>query len=291
MVNLPSSADYKFAFTGTNCSGKTTMALEVTARLKAEDHALAEVVSSQDRKITWKDAHFPVDYRAHYGMICNLIHAEVQAELKGDARIVVTDRSVLDLVAIALTDHPNNPLVTDGLLSMCLDWAQSYTRIYYLEPLPYQEDGKRPANDFRMKTHETLVTKVMTIAEVKRKVVRVPRHEVMADLRSIVGLEKKNAILLEPEKWQAVANATNLKIAVKRPKWASTSDRDLFVLVANDYTGFANYSRARVEKAIDVYFGEDNNIQILEIPDVPIGHLRGLVSDIVFYSPDLPTNR
>ena len=73
----PQSSKVKIAYTGTNCSGKTTAALDTTVRLKLAG-VLAEVVSSQDRKISWKDDHFPVDYRAHYGMMTNLIHAEVQ---------------------------------------------------------------------------------------------------------------------------------------------------------------------------------------------------------------------
>ena len=90
----PQSSKVKIAYTGTNCSGKTTAALDTTVRLKLAG-VLAEVVSSQDRKISWKDDHFPVDYRAHYGMMTNLIHAEVQAELKGDAQVVVDRKSTL----------------------------------------------------------------------------------------------------------------------------------------------------------------------------------------------------
>ena len=106
----PKLAKFKYAFTGTNCSGKTTMALAIAARLKR--HAqLAEIVCSQDRKISWKDDYFPFTPIAHYGMITNLIHAEVAASLKGDADVIITDRSVLDLYAIACTDHGKHSMI------------------------------------------------------------------------------------------------------------------------------------------------------------------------------------
>lgn len=224
----PKSAKFKLGFTGTNCSGKTTTALEVTARLKAEHHYLAEVVSSQDRKITWKDDHFPVDPRAHFGMITNMIHAEVQAELKGDAKVVITDRSALDLYAIALTDHPDSPMIQ--ALGHAVDaWSKTYTRIFYLPPLPYQEDGKRPADDFRMRTHATLMTLIES-GRYPNVVMIQDRTEIMSKVRDALGLQSPNPrIIGEDEKWQCIANEFGVPLVVKQPKWAS-SDYDVWIL-------------------------------------------------------------
>ena len=220
----PKSAKQKIAFTGTNSSGKTTMAMEVCARLKRDHHVLAELVSSQDRKITWKDDHFPVDPRAHYGMITNLIHAEVQAELKGDANVVITDRSVLDLYAIALTDHPDSTMIK-ALWQMVLAWSKTYTRIYFLKPLSYQEDGKRPSDEFRMKTFDTL-ERLLDFHKLPN-VIRLERHEIFSDIREVLAVPKANDILYETQKWQFVADTFGVKLVVKH-RTTSTSDVDVW---------------------------------------------------------------
>jgi len=222
----PNSSKYKLAFTGTNCSGKTTMALEVTTRLKSEHHYLAEVVSSQDRKISWADAHFPVDPRAHYGMITNLIHAEVQAELKGDAAVVITDRSVLDLYAIALVDHPNSALIA-ALRPTVEAWVSTYTQIFYLPPLVYQADGKRPPDDFRMKTHTSLIRE-LTAGTYPNVTMVSDRSTVMSQVRATLGLASKNpSILAEAEKLQYIADAAQVTLYAKPRNWAS-SDLDVW---------------------------------------------------------------
>lgn len=226
----PKSAKYKFAFTGTNSSGKTTLAMEVTSRLKSETHVLAELVSSQDRKISWRDEHFPVDPRAHYGMITNLIHAEVQAELKGDCTTVVTDRSVLDLYSIAKTDFPDNQLIK-ALESTVLAWLTTYTRIYYLPPLDYQEDGKRPSNEFRLRTHSTLLELIDKYS--LDNLVKKERHEIMSDIRKQLNVNYSNPPLAETIKWQEIANVVNFAFIVKDRDWPSTSDYDVFILLDN----------------------------------------------------------
>lgn len=249
----PKSSHLKVAFTGTNCSGKTTMALDATARLKKAG-VLAEVVSSQDRKITWKDDHFPVDYRAHYGMITNLIHAEVQAELKGDATIVVTDRSVLDLYAIATYDHPTCPQIAD-MEDMILAWCKSYTKIYYLAPLPYQEDGKRPANDFRMATHGQL-RKLVERYQL-RNLIELPREDIFKDIRSLVGL-KSNPILGEDTKWEAIASYVGKPLMVKAPESVVSSDIDVWILSDVPYS-YGDDAR-RLKESFTQYFGMPEGI-------------------------------
>lgn len=256
----PRSSQYKVAFTGTNSSGKTTMALTTAGRLK-ERHVLAEVVSSQDRKITWKDEHFPVDPRAHYGMISNLVKAEVEAELKGDALIVVTDRSVLDLYAIALTDHPDHPWVKDGLWQYVKAWIESYSRIYYLPPLAYQEDGKRPPDEFRMRTHATL----RKIIEVHKfdNVVEIPRTEVFKDISKLIGIHMPNPIYAEQHKWQAVADQLKCCVRVKAQEFVSSaSDVDVWVYADMDPLVL----KASATHLIKQYFGDQITFDIMPMP-------------------------
>ena len=256
--STPSSAKYKFAFTGTNCSGKTTMALDITARLKMAG-VLAEVVSSQDRKITWNDAHFPIDYRAHYGMLCNLIHAEVQAELKGDAQVVITDRSCLDLYAIARYDHPDSAPIM-GLENMVLSWAASYTKIFYLEPLPYQADNKRPNDEFRMATHAKLLTLMEQYA--LPNVVRIPRTDVFKELKNILGI-KSNPVFAQDVKWQGISNAMGLSILIKEPASEVSSDYDVWLLDApRDYAKDAE----KLRLLFGAYFGSDRDVDVMLAP-------------------------
>lgn len=225
-MNKPKSSKFKFALTGTNCSGKTTLALGLTESLK-RDSVLAEVVSSSDRRISWSDAHFPVDVRAHWGMITKLIGAEVAAELRGDADVVITDRSVLDLYAIATYDHPNNASML-ALEPAILDWVSKYTAIYYLEPLPYQEDNKRPNDDFRMATHANLLTLFDKYRYRLPNVFKIPRKEVLHDIRAKMGLPTID-VLGEDQKWQAISDATGVDLMVKERK-TPKSDYDVWIL-------------------------------------------------------------
>jgi hypothetical protein len=223
-MNKPKSSQFKFALTGTNCSGKTTLALGITESLKRAS-VLAEVVSSSDRRISWSDAHFPVDVRAHWGMITKLIGAEVAAELRGDADVVITDRSVLDLYAIATYDHPNNASM-QALEPAILDWVSKYTAIYYLEPLPYQEDNKRPNDDFRMATHANLLT--LFDKYNLPNVFKIPRKEVLHDIRAKMGLPTID-VLGEDQKWQAISNFSGAHLMVKERK-TPKSDYDVWIL-------------------------------------------------------------
>lgn len=250
-MNKPKSASNKIAFTGTNCSGKTTMAMEVCARLK-HSHVLAELVSSQDRKITWKDEHFPVDPRAHYGMICNLINAEVQAELKGDCDVVITDRSVLDLYAIALTDHPISRLILD-MKPMVLAWASTYTTIYRLEPLPYQEDGKRPSDDFRLRTYSTLVN--FLSEHNLPNVVYEPREAIYDSIKKTLNVAP-NPPLAEAEKWGAIVKQMGIDLLVKAPKYP-TSDVDVWILEDDPKIHQLPSTKKSLRAGVLYYFGEE----------------------------------
>jgi hypothetical protein len=254
------SAKYKIAFTGTNSSGKTTTTLEVTSRLKSQHHYLAECVTSQDRKVTWKDEHFPVNPQAHYGMISGLIYAEVSASLKGDADVVVVDRSILDLYSIALTDHPKHSLIT-GMRGMIEEWMSTYTKVFYLPPLDYQEDGKRPPNEFRMRTHQTLLNLIPQFPGIE---VVHDRTTLMGSVRAHLGIRKDTTPLAADFKWQRIANKLQVNLAVKYPKF-SLSDTDVFIFT--DDAGI--YYEA--QSLINLFFGNSAST-LLQVPSI---HLMG----------------
>lgn len=276
-MTTPRSSKFKIAFTGTNSSGKTTMAMEVTSRLKSENHYLAELVSSQDRKISWKDEHFPVDPRAHYGMITNLIHAEVQAELKGDANVVVTDRSVLDLYSIALVDHPNHPMIA-ALRPTVEAWLTSYTKVFYLPPLDYQEDGKRPPNEFRMLTHASLVNEINKGNFPNLEMIS-DRSTVMRKVRDVLGIKSLNPqILAYSEKLAFVASSAGVMLAVKSRKWANS---DLDVWVVGDVEDLEKL--ATVGRLLDVLIGDAVTVHLMFLPLSALGVLQDTHEVELFY--------
>jgi len=261
-MTKPKSSEYKIAFTGTNCSGKTTTALEVTGRLKSEHHHLAEVVSSQDRKITWADVHFPVNPVAHYGMITNLIHAEVQAMLKGDATTVITDRSALDLYAIALTDHPDSEMVK-ALGVMVKSWMTTYTKVFYLPPLPYQEDGKRPADDFRMRTHATLMNLIQSGDYPNIERIE-DRTQIFKKVRGVLGLQSPNPVILaESAKWQFLADSLSVPVAVKSGRHGSDIDAWCLLSHTDDVTSFHSRNLALF---VDTVFGRGAPVDLMTFP-------------------------
>lgn len=262
-MKTPASSQIKIAFTGTNCSGKTTAALDTTVRLKMAGK-LAEVVSSQDRKISWKDDHFPVDYRAHYGMMTNLIHAEVQAELKGDAEIVVTDRSILDLYAIATYDHPNDIRIA-AMEDMVKAWVSSYTRIFYLEPLPYQADNKRPNDEFRMATHGQLV-KLMDKYKFPN-LVRIKRQDVWAQIRQITNVPA-HPVFEQDAKWQEIAQRCSFQLLVRLPVQPNPNDVDAWLVQNGAPLGDAQEAMNKVRELYLTYFGSDLPLHLMLVPQL-----------------------
>ena len=280
---LPKSSKNKIAFTGTNSSGKTTMALEVTTRLKSENHYLAEVVSSQDRKVTWKDEHFPVDERAHYGMITGLIYAEVAAELKGDADVVITDRSVLDLYAIAKTDHPNGMMV-NAMQDMIDAWVTGYKKIFYLPPLAYQEDGKRPPNEFRLRTHGTLL-RIIEERQYPNLEMITDRSAVMGKVRKVLGIKAPHdPIIGFEDKIEHIASVLQCTLLVKRGKWAN-SDLDVWFL---PYVATATPSYQRVREVFAYTLGSHVKVHVMFYPprngiENAVKVLGAAHSDIIVY--------
>lgn len=246
-MNEVKQAGFKFAFTGTNSSGKTTIVHDLTARLKM-NNVLVEAVTSQDRKSTWDFRHCIQNYHGHYGLMTGLIRAEVEAELKGDADVVLVDRSILDLYSIAITDHPDKDQISK-IEEMVLQWASSYTAIYYLEPLQYVDDGVRPSDDFRMRTHANLV-KLMENPRLTN-LVRIPRHKIMKDIAQRIGLDLSKPMLQAEKKWQQLSNVFNVRLAVKEAQWSgASSDIDVFVLSPTPI------DVSPIQVAAEQYFGQ-----------------------------------
>lgn len=148
-------AQCKIAFIGTSCSGKTTAAMGVAHALKKQS-VLTGLVISEDSKMPWNWRYFPKDFIAYQGMFARQMYAEVEITLRPDIDVVVSDRSILDLAAIAITDHPTKEQVLKSIVD---SWIHTYDYLFYLPPIEnYQEDGVRPPNEFRMNVHANLIS-------------------------------------------------------------------------------------------------------------------------------------
>lgn len=159
------SAEIKIAFTGSVSSGKTAAALETAAQLK-QRHFRVSLVESVDRRHPWDNGYFPQNPQAHVGMITRQIAAEVEATLRADTDIVVCDRTVMDMYAVAMVDHPDSILI-QSLEPLVNQWATTYVAAYYLEPFPLHADGFRPDLDFVMRCREEVLGYLRTFVNVR----------------------------------------------------------------------------------------------------------------------------
>jgi hypothetical protein len=257
--------EHKIAFTATNCSGKTQTTFDVASRLKKRGY-LVEVINSLDRKSLWPDAQFPLTIQAHFGTISRLIAAEVEVGLRGDCDLVLSDRSVLDLFSIAMVDHPNDPLMP-ALKSLVLGWLTTYSKIYYLQPFKYQHDGKRPANDFRMKTHDSLLNIIKT--ESLSNVVVIPRENIYKDIQQVLGIEVQVPAFAQVEKWQHLATEHKTNVIVKESVFAN-SDIDVWL----EFGGIRYDLVDRFKKHAEFLFGQSVHV-MTTVPNSPL--LEGMV--------------
>lgn len=263
-MTAPKRATRKFAFTGTNSSGKTTMALEVTARLKYPYGVLAECVASQDRKTSWDSRHFPATIEAHFGMIARHVYAETEAALRGDCDVVVCDRSVIDLLSIARVDHPNDTRL-EGLTAYVKAWASTYDAVYYLPPCEYVADGKRPPDEFRLKTHASLLEILPQFSNVQT----LSRDDTFKSIRQYLGLNTIKSVFAEYAKFEAVSRMCEVSLIVKNVASPVTSDVDVWAMIPPHFTvERANLTVENVSASLRLYFGDHVDFHVMACPDV-----------------------
>lgn len=227
----------KFAIIGTSCSGKTTLCYALVSQLKTFG-VLADGVFSQDRKFSFDKALLPVEEVAQHWMIANLIAKECDASLQSDIECLISDRSALDLFAYYQYQAYTMPSpMLASLKQYVLTWMSTYDAVFYLEPLPYQDDNKRPSDEFRMGVDAEIRELIKGVPNVYTDI---PRNKVLENIMLRLGKTKPNVkTSLEEEEVQYLANVLGLPVSIKNKDLSLqnklvTSDVDLFIEVVDD---------------------------------------------------------
>lgn len=141
----------KLAFTGTCCSGKTTLLNEVANRHRSDTYFIPEAAR----------------YYFHLNPDVNRRSLEVQGNIQiiqqrfeeeaiaSGEKILIGDRSVLD--APVYMYHYNDKKGAEGLLNRVRLWLPTYTEIFLLDPegIPYQQDEIRTESEQeRLQIHQ-----------------------------------------------------------------------------------------------------------------------------------------
>lgn len=142
---------HKFAIIGTSSAGKTTLTFEIIGKLKKLG-VLVDGVVQQDRRIAFDRAFLETEKEAQYWVIFNQLIKECELLLKHGTDTIVSDRSVIDFYAYYETMYGRNKVLFDFLKY----WATTYDVLFYLNPLPYHNDGARPPEEFVERVDNTL---------------------------------------------------------------------------------------------------------------------------------------
>lgn len=215
---------HKFGIIGTSCAGKTTLAHQIVGRLKSYG-ILADGLFSQDRKFSFPIAQIETEAAQNW-MITNLISKECDLFLHSDVQILITDRTPIDLFAYYAVQY-DTPL-SRACWAYAKQWATTYSKLYYLEPLPYQNDTKRPPDEFRLKVDLKLLALLKEIPNA----VSLERHEVLVDLMLTSGLKKPTTKTKFSETdFQAIADAIGRPLIVKvMAEKDGLSDQDMWIM-------------------------------------------------------------
>jgi hypothetical protein len=247
----------KIGLIGTSCSGKTTTAYALTSRIKSYG-VLADCLTSQDRRFSF-DRKYLESEEAQNWMITNLISKEIDMSLHGDIDILVTDRTPFDLMAYYLTQYSTS--LAHGCYSYVQEWMKTYTLLYYLPPLPYHNDNKRPSDEFRLKVDKQILA-MIPIHELDIK--QLELHELLNDVLIQLNIKKPNVkYLLTERDVQALATSLGFPIEMKISSNDDVfSDTDLFVRTIHQKT--------KLEAAIKQVFGAFIKTEVFtSLPGLP----------------------
>ena len=169
----------KFAIIGTSSSGKSTLCYDILARLKLA-HVNVDGVLQLDRRFAFDRCKLETDIEAQYVFVFNMVVKENEIGLRDGTDVLVSDRSVLDFYAYMEHQYGRIPHVFEFVMEYC----KTYKQIYYLEPLPYDDDGARPSEEFR----DAVDVKLRELVEIAQsrgvKIVQLARDQVFSDILS-----------------------------------------------------------------------------------------------------------
>ena len=164
----------RFAITGAECSGKTTIALAVVSGLRRAGYHVA-YVPEPGEKLIFNPKRFDQHEAAPWAyMVSTKMRDEAVAELLPNVDIIVSDRMPLDHALYAhikygvdLNTLPKEErMVLGALLVSGIEWLQRYDQVFFstIEGVPFVGDGLRQRGadsmriDFETQMRETLET-------------------------------------------------------------------------------------------------------------------------------------
>lgn len=174
----------KFAIIGTSSAGKTTKVHEIIWRLKMCG-TLVDGVLQQDRRFSFDRQRLEDSKLAQYSFIANQIKAECDMALRPGLDVLVSDRSPLDFYAYYEWQYGYN----ESWWRMVRDFCQeTFTRIYYVEPVKYENDGARLSEEGRDQADEVIRNCIERYNNVvDTEIVSIPRDEIYKDILSFLG--------------------------------------------------------------------------------------------------------
>lgn len=257
---------FKFGIIGTSCSGKTTLAHALTARLKTYG-VLVDGLFSQDRKLTFSTDYLETEAAQNW-MITNLITQEVAMTSRSDVEVYISDRTPLDL--FGYYRHQFRTPLSNAMERYVYEYCKTYSVLYYLEPLPYQSDNKRPSDQFRLAVDDEIVALVKQAKAEGVEVRMLPREEILADILRTIGLRKPTIkSTLSEEDLQVIRDMAGVDILVKVTDPLDTlADTDIWLLKPSpgDYKEY----KEQVQFMVNEHFGPLVNV------DIHIGYASGV---------------
>lgn len=253
----------KYGLIGTSCAGKTTLAHTLTGRLKSYG-VLVDGVYSQDRKLTFDVSYLETEMAQNW-MVTNLITQEVAMESRSDVNILLSDRTPLDLLAYYAYQFPDSPLFA-AMKAYVLEYCKTYAALFYLEPLPYQDDNKRPDDTFRLAVDKCLLDLLREAEEHGINVQRVPRNNVLTYIMQRENIKKPNVkTTLTEADCYALAGMAQRPVLVKQSEQKdSISDTDIWVLYPSTEASFKHKDIIAMARG---HFGPYVNL------DINLGHV------------------
>ena len=188
----------KFAVIGTSCSGKTTLVYNVVGALRKQGMHI-EGLTSTDRIYPFEQKKLDYMHEAQSYIVLQQSHLETRISVRDDVDAFLCDRSTVDFFAYYeyFLKDPKN-IYYNVLKSFAFNWAKTYDALFYLEPLPWINDNKRPADDLRLGVDYVIQSYLPKL----KNLIRIPINSklpkkneredfVMATIRRMVGESKE----------------------------------------------------------------------------------------------------
>lgn len=244
----------KFGLIGTSCAGKTTLAHQLVGRLKSYG-VLADGLFSQDRKFSFPLSKIETE-EAQNWMVTNLIAKETDLILHPDVDIYITDRTPIDLFAYYAYQFDTQ--LSRALWGYVKEWAKTYEVLYYMGPLPYQDDNKRPSDEFRNNVDRKLQQLIDEVPNVKF----LERHEILVDLMTTAGLRKPGVKSEFTETdFQVLATSLQRRLVVKHGrKTDGLSDQDMWIIGTPDDVNRLVLFKAYIKGLVGAFVPFDLNV-------------------------------